>query len=201
MSRKKIIIAVLVIAVTAAVMNLLSVAAAYGVVAYVLEGGWAGRLIGIVTVGGWITPPTVVTNSCLTVPRTGGLNISGVYRFMTGTPITIQDTTFDLDRNGILFDPLPPGSYSGTGAATDTTVEMVMAEFTFTPDTTSVPAGSAVRFRFPNRGQVQHEVRAELGVHRHRQVVRVHGEACRQACSEKPGRNDDRSDRPQQLVA
>jgi RND superfamily putative drug exporter len=38
-----------VIAVTAAVMNLLSVAAAYGVVALFLEGGWAGRLIGIDT--------------------------------------------------------------------------------------------------------------------------------------------------------
>jgi RND superfamily putative drug exporter len=38
-----------VIAMTAAVMNLLSVAAAYGVVAYVLEGGWAGKLIGIDT--------------------------------------------------------------------------------------------------------------------------------------------------------
>jgi RND superfamily putative drug exporter len=38
-----------VIALTAAVMNLLSVAAAYGVVAYVLQGGWAGRLIGIDT--------------------------------------------------------------------------------------------------------------------------------------------------------
>ncbi|MFJ8582604.1 MMPL family transporter [Micromonospora sp. NPDC093277] len=38
-----------VIAVTAAVMNLLSVAAAYGVVAYFLEGGWAGRLVGIDT--------------------------------------------------------------------------------------------------------------------------------------------------------
>jgi len=39
----------IVIAVTAAVMNLLSVAAAYGVVALFLEGGWAGRLIGIDT--------------------------------------------------------------------------------------------------------------------------------------------------------
>jgi RND superfamily putative drug exporter len=39
----------IVIAITAAVMNLLSVGAAYGVVAYVLEGGWAGRLIGIDT--------------------------------------------------------------------------------------------------------------------------------------------------------
>jgi putative drug exporter of the RND superfamily len=38
-----------VIAITAAVMNLLSVAAAYGVVAYFLEGGWAGKLIGIDT--------------------------------------------------------------------------------------------------------------------------------------------------------
>jgi RND superfamily putative drug exporter len=37
------------IAVTAAVMNLLSVAAAYGVVAFFLEGGWAGQLIGIDT--------------------------------------------------------------------------------------------------------------------------------------------------------
>jgi putative drug exporter of the RND superfamily len=38
-----------VIAATAAVMNLLSVAAAYGVVAFFLEGGWAGKLIGIDT--------------------------------------------------------------------------------------------------------------------------------------------------------
>jgi putative drug exporter of the RND superfamily len=35
------------IAITAALMNLLSVAAAYGVLAFVLEGGWAGQLIGI----------------------------------------------------------------------------------------------------------------------------------------------------------
>ncbi len=39
----------IVIPLTAAVMNLLSVAAAYGVMAYVLEGGWAGQLLGIDT--------------------------------------------------------------------------------------------------------------------------------------------------------
>lgn len=50
------------------------------------------------------------------VPRTGGLTISGVYRVLSGTPLTIQDTNFDPDRNGILFDPLPAGTYSGTGA-------------------------------------------------------------------------------------
>ena len=37
----------LTIAITAAVMNLFSVAAAYGVLAYFLDGGWAGTLIGI----------------------------------------------------------------------------------------------------------------------------------------------------------
>lgn len=49
------------------------------------------------------------------IPHTGGLNVSGVYRWMTGTPITILNTTFDLDRNGILFDPAEAGSYCGTG--------------------------------------------------------------------------------------
>jgi RND superfamily putative drug exporter len=36
-----------VVAVTAAAMNLVSLGAAYGVLAYFLEGGWAGRLIGV----------------------------------------------------------------------------------------------------------------------------------------------------------
>ncbi|GLI01146.1 MMPL family transporter [Phytohabitans aurantiacus] len=39
----------LLIPLTTALMNLLSVAAAYGVVAFVLDGGWAGQLIGIDT--------------------------------------------------------------------------------------------------------------------------------------------------------
>jgi RND superfamily putative drug exporter len=39
----------LAVAVKAAAMNLLSVAASYGVVALVLEGGWAGRLVGVDT--------------------------------------------------------------------------------------------------------------------------------------------------------
>jgi RND superfamily putative drug exporter len=39
----------LAVAIKAAVLNLLSLAAAYGVVALVLQGGWAGRLIGIDT--------------------------------------------------------------------------------------------------------------------------------------------------------
>jgi hypothetical protein len=49
------------------------------------------------------------------VPRTGGLTVSGVYRALSGQPLTIQDQNVDLDRNGIFFDPLPPGTYSGVG--------------------------------------------------------------------------------------
>jgi hypothetical protein len=49
------------------------------------------------------------------VPRTGGLTVSAIFRAMSGRPFTIQDTAVDADRNGLLFDPLPPGTYSGVG--------------------------------------------------------------------------------------
>ena len=39
---------------------------------------------------------------------------SGTLRMLTGTPFTIQDQNIDADRNGILFEPLPAGTYSGT---------------------------------------------------------------------------------------
>jgi hypothetical protein len=49
------------------------------------------------------------------VPGTGGLTCSLVLRALSGLPLTIQDTSSDPDRNGILFDPLPAGAYSGAG--------------------------------------------------------------------------------------
>jgi hypothetical protein len=49
------------------------------------------------------------------VPRTGGLTVSTVVRALSGPAFTIQDTNVDADRNGILFDPLPAGSYTGAG--------------------------------------------------------------------------------------
>lgn len=48
-------------------------------------------------------------------PRIPGLNFSAIARFMSGTPFTINDSTFDVDRNGVLVDPLPPGTYRGQG--------------------------------------------------------------------------------------
>ena len=34
---------------------------------------------------------------------------------MSGRPFSIIDTNIDPDRNGILFDPLPAGTYTGVG--------------------------------------------------------------------------------------
>lgn len=56
-----------------------------------------------------------VINGRVEIPRTGGLTLSGVYRYMTGTPMTLINSAADADRNGLLFDPLAAGSYCGQG--------------------------------------------------------------------------------------
>jgi len=48
-------------------------------------------------------------------PWIRSLFVSAIARFMSGMPFTIHDTTFDMDRNGVLFDPLEAGTYSGRG--------------------------------------------------------------------------------------
>jgi outer membrane receptor protein involved in Fe transport len=58
----------------------------------------------------------LVLSGSVMVPGTGGLTIGTVARYLSGTAFTVQDTNTDPDRNGILFDPLPAGSYSGSGA-------------------------------------------------------------------------------------
>ncbi len=50
------------------------------------------------------------------VPHTHGLMFSTVVRYLSGTTFTVQDTTLDNDRNGILFEPLPAGTYTGVGS-------------------------------------------------------------------------------------
>jgi hypothetical protein len=49
------------------------------------------------------------------VPRTGGLVVSGIYRWMSGLPFTLINSNIDADRNGRLFDEIAPGNYCGTG--------------------------------------------------------------------------------------
>ncbi len=48
------------------------------------------------------------------IPRTGGVTLSGTLHYLSGSPFTMHDTDIDANRNGELFDPLPPGIYSGS---------------------------------------------------------------------------------------
>jgi len=50
------------------------------------------------------------------VPHTFGMTLAGTLRMMSGLPFTIINTSTDPDQNGVLFDPLPAGEYSGNGA-------------------------------------------------------------------------------------
>jgi len=65
----------------------------------------------------------LVLSGSVIVPKTGGLTIGTVVRYLSGTAFTIQDTNTDPDQNAILFDPLPAGSYSGTGSSDAITVD------------------------------------------------------------------------------
>jgi len=58
----------------------------------------------------------LVVSGTVLVPKTGGLTVSAVARALSGSPLTVQDQNIDPDQNGILFDPLPAGEYSGTGS-------------------------------------------------------------------------------------
>jgi hypothetical protein len=61
-------------------------------------------------------PHNLVVSGTLEVPHTGGLRVSGITRYTSGAAFTIGDSSVDADRNGVLTDPLPAGSYTGTGA-------------------------------------------------------------------------------------
>ena len=47
------------------------------------------------------------------VPGTHGMTLSGTLRMLSGLPFSLIDSSSDPDRNGILQDPLPAGTYSG----------------------------------------------------------------------------------------
>ena len=46
------------------------------------------------------------------IPKTKGLTVSGTFRAISGSPFTIQDDTLDVNQNGLLFEPLPAGTYN-----------------------------------------------------------------------------------------
>ena len=50
------------------------------------------------------------------VPQLPRLTVSGVVRYMSGTPFTIHNSNIDVHQNGLTPDPVAAGTYSGTGA-------------------------------------------------------------------------------------
>ena len=42
-----------------------------------------------------------------------GATVSGVYRYLSGTPFTLVNSDVDADRNGSTNEPIPAGSYAG----------------------------------------------------------------------------------------
>ncbi len=60
-------------------------------------------------------PHNFVFSGQALVPHTGGLNVSWVARALSGTPFSLTDNNVDADRNGSFSEPLPAGTYSGTG--------------------------------------------------------------------------------------
>jgi hypothetical protein len=57
---------------------------------------------------------SLVISGRMAVPKLTAVTVSGVFRALSGQPFTIQDQNIDADQNGVLFDPLPAGTYSGT---------------------------------------------------------------------------------------
>jgi hypothetical protein len=54
-------------------------------------------------------PHNAVFSASWRVPRTGGLTLATVTRYLSGTPFTIEDTAIDANRNIVIFDPVQSG--------------------------------------------------------------------------------------------
>ncbi|MDH4065201.1 MAG: TonB-dependent receptor, partial [Acidobacteriota bacterium] len=61
-------------------------------------------------------PHLLSVNGAWQVPKTGGLQVSGVVQYRSGPTMTLTNSNFDLNRNGRFEDEyLDPGTYSGVG--------------------------------------------------------------------------------------
>jgi hypothetical protein len=62
-------------------------------------------------------PHVMSVSGTYDIPHTGGLKVSAVLQARSGSPFSLINSTFDLDRNGSTANEyLPAGTYSGNGA-------------------------------------------------------------------------------------
>jgi carboxypeptidase family protein/TonB-dependent receptor-like protein len=64
-------------------------------------------------------PHLLSINGSTLVPKTRGLQVSGVVQYNSGTPFTLTDSTTDPNRNGNFEEPLPAGTYNGAAGNPD----------------------------------------------------------------------------------
>ncbi len=64
-------------------------------------------------------PHLLSMNGSMLVPKTKGLQVSGVVQYNSGTPFTLIDSSTDPNRNGNFEEPLPAGTYSGAATNVD----------------------------------------------------------------------------------
>jgi hypothetical protein len=105
-----------------------------------------------VSLGDQDRPHILSASGSVVVPHTGGLNLSGVYQYNSGTPFTLTDSTTDPNRNGIFEEPLPPGTYSGTGNNAITVDYKGGFNGARGPDFSLLSTRAAYRFKLPGGG-------------------------------------------------
>jgi hypothetical protein len=106
-----------------------------------------------VSLGDQDRPHILSLSGAVEVPHTGGLNLSGVWQYNSGTPFSLTDSTTDPDRNGVFQEPLPAGTYSYTGTATNVDTITVENKGGYNgargPNFSLASARAAYRFRLP----------------------------------------------------
>ncbi len=58
----------------------------------------------------------LVVSGTAIVPKTGGLTVSGIARFLSGLPMNLVNGDIDPDRNGTIAEPIAAGTYRGNSA-------------------------------------------------------------------------------------
>jgi Carboxypeptidase regulatory-like domain/TonB dependent receptor/TonB-dependent Receptor Plug Domain len=86
------------------------------------------------------------------LPWIPGLRASGVARMATGTPFTIHNTNIDANMNNFGDDPVPAGTYSGTGPNALTVENEGGRNGAYGPGTLQIDLRAGYRIR-PRAGQ------------------------------------------------
>ena len=107
-----------------------------------------------ISLGDQDRPHILSISGALEVPHTGGLNLSGVWQYNSGTPFTLTDSTTDPDRNGIFQEPLPAGTYSGAASNPDALTVENKGGYNGArgPDFSLASLRAAYRFKLPGNG-------------------------------------------------